>query len=79
MKLVGKQDISFNDRESGQLIEGVKLHLVGIDQRVQGESVLTQFIRKDNPLYPVAKDCPFGEVVIEYGPRGSVQGIYPKK
>lgn len=79
MKLVGKQNLSFTDRETNQLIEGVKLHLVCIDQRVQGEAVMTQFIRKDNPLYPDAVAVPFGEVVIEYGPRGSVQGIYPKK
>lgn len=79
MKLVGKQDLSFTDRETNQLIEGVKLHLVGIDQRVQGECVLTQFIRKDNPLYPDAKTIPLGEIIIEYGPKGSVQGIHPKK
>ena len=79
MKLVGKQDLSFTDRETNELIEGVKLHLVGVDQRVQGEAVMTKFIRKDNPLYPDAIAIPLGEVVIQYGPRDSVQGIYPKK
>lgn len=45
MQLVGKQNISFTDN-SGQLIEGVKLHFIGADDRVIGQAALTQFIKK---------------------------------
>lgn len=74
MKYVGRQMVDFVDRD-GNRIQGIKLHLVGLDNRVEGEACITQFINASSPLYNNAVTLPFGDVFIEYGPRGSVQSI----
>ena len=75
MELVGKQNVKFVDRESGELIEGVKLHFTGADNNVSGLAAMTQFIRKDHPCYDKALACPFGKFTIIYGRRNTVQDI----
>lgn len=74
MELVGRQMVDFLDQNKNR-IQGVKLHLVGFDNRVEGKACITQFINANSPLYSTAITIPFGPVVIEYGPRGSVQGL----
>lgn len=74
MELVGRQMVDFLNQEK-QRVVGIKLHLVGLDDRVQGNAVFTQFINETSPLYSVACSLPFGPIMIEYGPRGKIQGI----
>lgn len=74
MNLVGKQKISFYDQQ-GQLIEGVKLHFTGYDNRVIGQAAMTQFIRTDHPCYDAALALKIGEFDIIYGRKDSVQKI----
>lgn len=75
MELVGKQMVSFTDRSTGELIEGIKLHYTGVENGVSGLAALTQFIRKDHPCYDKAIQLSFGEFDIIYGRRNSVQNI----
>lgn len=75
MNLVGKQIVSFTDRSTGELIEGVKLHFNCADNGVVGLAAMTQFIRKDHPCYQKAVELPLGEFNIIYGRRNSVQDI----
>ena len=74
MQYVGRQMVDFTDA-SGKQVQGIKLHLVGLDNRVEGQACMTQFINFTSPLYNTAVSLPFGEVAIEYGQRGSVQSI----
>lgn len=74
MKYVGRQMVDFKNRD-GEQIQGIKLHLVGLDNRVEGEACITQFVNITSPLYNTAVTLPFGEVLIEYGPRGAIQNI----
>lgn len=75
MELVGKQMVSFPDRSTGELIEGIKLHYTGVENGVVGLAALTQFIRKDHPCYNKACNLPLGNFNIIYGRRNSVQDI----
>lgn len=74
MQLVGKQMISFRDN-NGQMIEGIKLHFTGADDRVMGQAALTQFIRKEHPCYNAALQLEMGEFDILYGRNNSIQKI----
>lgn len=74
MRLVGRQMIDFTNSDR-QRVQGVKLHMVGLDNRVEGEACITQFINATSPIYGIAISLPFGDVLVEYGPRGSVQNI----
>lgn len=75
MNLVGKQMVSFTNRESGEFIEGIKLHFTGVETGVVGLAAMTQFIRKDHPCYEKACSLPLGNFNIIYGRRNSVQDI----
>ena len=75
MELVGKQMVSFTDRSTGELIEGIKLHYTGVENGVVGLAALTQFIRKDHPCYDKACNLKLGNFNIIYGRRNSVQDI----
>lgn len=74
MKYVGRQFVDFVNPQ-GERVQGVKLHLVGLDNRVEGQACITQFINATSPLYNDAVSLNFGEVEIVYGQRGSVQKI----
>lgn len=74
MQLVGKQRISFTDQQ-GNLIEGIKLHFTGVDNRVSGLAAMTQFIRVDHPCYSEAANLMVGEFDIIYGRNNSIQRI----
>ena len=55
-KLVGVQRINFTNKESGELVQGQKLHLtsqVAGDENFLGAEVSTIFLRSDNPLVEV--------------------------
>lgn len=75
MNLVGRQILSFPDNKTGEIVNGVKLHFTGAENRVIGQAALTQFIRDTHPCYQKALDCPFGEFNIIYGRNNSVQDI----
>lgn len=75
MELVGKQYIDFVDKE-GKRIQGVKLHLVVSDPKVEGRAAIAQFINYNSDLYSKAVNIPLGKIVIEYGYRGSIVDIY---
>lgn len=72
MQLVGKQKISFTN-DQGQVIQGVKLHYVGPDDRVAGMAALTKFVSMDSPLFDAALQLQLGEFDIIYGRRDSIQ------
>lgn len=74
MKYVGRQFVDFVNPQ-GDRVQGVKLHLVGLDNRVEGQACITQFINVSSPLYNDAVSLNFGEVEVVYGQRGSVQSI----
>lgn len=78
MELVGRQMVDFQDQNRNR-VQGVKLHMVGLDNRVEGQACITQFINATSPLYNTAISLPLGPVLIEYGPRGSVQGLCSAK
>lgn len=73
--LVGKQIVDFTNKETGEIVQGVKLHYLCLDERVTGQSAETKFIRKDNSLYSKALDLPLGEFRFEYNDRGRLCGI----
>lgn len=75
MQLIGKQCVSFTDRTTGELIEGVKLHFNCPDNGVVGLAAMTQFIRKEHPCYQKAMDLSLGDFNIIYGRRNSIQDI----
>ena len=75
MNLVGRQFINFTNKETGEVIKGVKLHFTGSDDRVIGQASLTQFIREGHACYQKALDCPFGEFTIIYGRNNTIQDI----
>lgn len=73
MNLVGKQIVTpFTNRETGEVIEGIKLHYTAPEDRVSGQAALTKFINKNSPLYEKALALEFGEFTIVYGRRDSV-------
>ena len=72
--LVGKQMVNFTNPE-GEKVEGVKLHMTVPDDRVSGLAAVTQFIRKDHGCYSSAVGLPLGEIIIEYGFRGSILAV----
>lgn len=73
-KLVGKQMVDFkNDR--GEAIQGIKLHFLCKDDRVDGEMAATQFINVTSSLYEVALNMAFGEFDFVYGPKGRIMDI----
>lgn len=73
MKLVGKQIVNpFTNRETGELIEGIKLHYTAPEDRVAGEAALTKFINKNSPLYEKALALELGEFTIVFGRKDSV-------
>lgn len=78
MEYVGRQFVDFVNPQ-GERVQGVKLHLVGLDNRVEGQACITQFINVTSPLYNDAVSLNFGAVDIVYGQRGSVQSIRPSK
>ena len=78
MNLVGKQNVKFTNQETGEVIEGVKLHFTGYDPNVRGEAAMTQFIRCDHPCYSKAIAIDLGEFNIIYGRKGIVQDILGK-
>lgn len=45
-KILGLQEIKFDNKETGEVIEGVKLHLVTAyeEDYIHGHSVITQFL-----------------------------------
>lgn len=59
---VGIQNVDFTDQKSGEVIQGTKLHLVGIDpvdmKGFTGCEVSTVFIRKDSPLISAVSSLP---------------------
>lgn len=75
MELVGKQMVSFTNRDTGELVEGIKLHCTGVENGVVGLAAITQFIKKDHPCYEKACTLPLGKINIIYGRRNSVQDI----
>lgn len=72
MNLVGKQNVQFVNRETGEEIKGVKLHYTAPDDNVSGMAALTQFINYNNALYNKAMNLSFGDFMIVYGRKGSV-------
>lgn len=74
MVLVGKQMVDFTNRD-GERVQGIKLHLNAPDQKVQGMACVNHFIKTDSSLYNTACDLPLGDVLIEYGYKGSIQGL----
>ena len=73
--LIGKQMVSFPDQKTGQLVEGVKLHMTAPSDNVSGLSAVTQFIRKGHVVYDAAVALPLGDIEIDYGFRGSILAI----
>lgn len=76
VNLIGKEMMNFPDKETKQLIKGIRLHLTVPDDRVSGLSAVRQFIRIDNPAYDEACSLPLGPVAFEYGFRGRVVGVH---
>lgn len=77
--LIGKQMVSFSDSKTGQLIEGVKLHMTAPNDNVSGLSAVTQFIRKGHSVYDVAMALPLGDIEFVYGFGGSILSVHPVK
>lgn len=74
MELIGKQMVDFVNKD-GERVQGVKLHLVGLDNKVSGRACINHFINKNHSLYDEFMSLPLGEVLIEYGYKGSIQSV----
>lgn len=75
VKVVGKQMVDF-ENDKGEKIEGLKLHIVGSDKNVIGQSVFTQFLKVGTEPYEVANGLPVGAcVVFVYDRKGKVEEI----
>lgn len=74
-ELVGKQMVDFKDKNSGELIQGIKLHFLGYDDHVSGRVCMVQFVKTVNPCYPKAVGLALGDFTIVYGPKNRVMDI----
>lgn len=73
MVLVGKQIVHpFPNRETGEIIEGIKLHYTAPDEKVIGNAAFTKFINKTSPLYEKAINLELGDFIILFGRKDSV-------
>lgn len=73
MKLLGRQILDFTDRQTGEVIAGIKLHFCYKDDNVLGEAVDAKFFRKDSPFYELAFKLPIGcDFKFDYTPKGKV-------
>lgn len=74
MVLVGKQMVDFVGKDGP--VKGVKLHFTDDSRNdVEGCQALTQFVRRDNPLYTKACTIPLGEFDIRYGYGGKIMDL----
>lgn len=81
MELVGKQDVKFTGND-GNMIEGIKLHILDKSEFVMGRMCVTEFLRVIHPCFVKAQGLPLGEINIMYGRKGVIVGIEavePKK
>lgn len=76
--IVGLQEVKFNNEKTGELIEGVKLHLVALKEKKYfiGHSVATQFITRarffDGLPYTKAEDLIGQTISIDYNDKGKL-------
>lgn len=76
--IVGLQEVKFSNEKTGELIEGVKLHLVACKEKKYfiGHSVATQFITRsrffDNVPVPRAEDLIGQTISIDYNDKGKL-------
>lgn len=73
-ELVGKQMVNFKNAD-GQVVEGVKLHFLCDDDRVNGRMAATQFIGVNHAMYDKAVAMPLGEFDFTYGMKGKIVNI----
>lgn len=74
-ELVGKQMVDFPDKQTGEQIQGIKLHYLTYDDHVSGRAAVTQFIRINNPCYSRALGLALGEFMFVFGPKGRVMDV----
>lgn len=80
MNLVGKQLIDFKNKQTGEQVEGIKLHFTDDTvSNVKGAACLTQFVSKKNECYQKAYDLPLGPFKIYYGYGGRIEDIIAQK
>lgn len=80
MKLVGRENIEYTSKKTGELVTGVKLHCVGKSDRIDGDACDIIFVSAKNPMYAQCLGFPLGsEIAVGYNRYGSVETINLKK
>lgn len=76
-KIVGKQDVDYTSRKTGEPVKGVTLHCVGQSSRVNGMSADQHFISVKTPeLYEEALSFPVGvEINLNFNQYGTVESV----
>lgn len=82
VNFVGLQDIDFEDRRTGNQIQGLKLHIIYPDENVMGLKADAKFVSREackNLGFTVDSLSPLigKEVEIETNLKGSITGVKP--
>lgn len=80
VKLIGLQDVNFTNKESGEVIDGVKIHFTSVDENVRGHKAESKFIKRDvfdnfNIGFDKLVTCIEKTIDVEFGRRDKVVGI----
>lgn len=75
-RLVGREEVHYKSKKTGNMVDGISLHVVGTSAKVEGEAVETVFISEKSGLYEPAKKAAFGsELKLSYNRWGNVEDM----
>lgn len=75
-KILGKQNVDYTSKKTGQPVQGITLHLATTNNKVEGFAVETCFISMKSELYSVVAPLPINsEVRLTYNRWGNVDDV----
>ncbi len=75
-KIVGKEKVDYLSKKTNQQVNGVRLHVLQPDNKVEGYAAEAVFISSKHASYDAVANLPLGsEIIIIYNRFGSVQDI----
>lgn len=76
MRVVGRNDVKYTSKKTGNLVEGINLHVIGERPNVEGEAVETIFVSARADMYEGCKKMPLGsEIRVSYNRWGRADYI----
>mgnify|MGYP006976104525 CR=1 FL=1 len=76
VKIVGKQPVDYVSKKTNQPVQGVTLHCVGTNERVNGLATETIFVSGKSPLFDKVMKLPLeSDVTVVYNRWGSCEDI----